>query len=230
MRITVLALSFVVACHAAKPRPSQPPEERAASAIAAWGEALRDGNVGRAEDGAGQVAIVYVAVKAAASHVDGGADAVMDTMMIFALQAMWPGFFGSPYQTWSLVVPTGPLGPALVEAGLAKRREPDGPAFAIVPVPYGQTLGRIELAILEHRARMVEKAAWTCRFDRIEHTVLPTEPTLQRAAKVSTYMFGGWLEDIEGVWIVRASCASGPALFAITAYRDKPALVLVAGV
>jgi hypothetical protein len=229
MRIIVLALSFVVACHA-KPRPAQPPEERAAAAIVAWGNALRAGNVGRAEDGEGQVAIVYVATKAAASHVDGGGDAVMYTMMIFALQSMWPGFFGSPYQTWSLVVPTGSLGPALVDAGLAKQLDPGGPAFAIVPVPYGQTLGRIEQAIQDHRARMFEKAAWTCRFEQIEHTVLPTEPSLQRAAKVSTHMFGGWLKEVEAVWIVRASCASGPALFAITAYRDKPALILVAGI
>jgi hypothetical protein len=233
MRITTLALSLVVACHAAQPRPSQPPEQRAAGAIVAWGNALREGNVQGVEDGAGRFAILYVGAKAAASHVDGGAEAVERTVVgnlfLFALQSLWPGIFGAPYQTWFAVIPTGPLGPALVEAGLATQAKPGDPAFAWVPVPYDQTLGRIERAIEDHRARLLEKEAWTCRFERIEHTVLPTEPTLQRAAQISTNLFAGWLRDIEAVWIVRARCASGPALFAITAYRDK-ALILFAGI
>lgn len=236
MKHAVLLL-FVIGCHAKTRPPPRPPEERVAAAMVRWGDALRSGDdkaLAEAEDRAGQFAIVYGGIKAVASHVDGGSKAVEDTLLgnlfLIGLQSLWPGLFGSPYQVWYAVVPTGKLGPALVAAGLASQPKPGDPAFAIVPVPWDDTIGRLERAMKEHRAKLREKAAWTCRMIAIEHTVQPTEPSLQRVAQTSTHIFGGWLRGIDAVWLVRAQCASGPALFAVTAYEDGSAHILLAAI
>jgi len=230
------ALVLVIACHAqTRSQSRQPPEERAAAAIVRWGVALQRGDdqaLEVAEDRSGQGAIIYTAVKAAASHVDGGPDVLESTiaanLFVIGLQTFWPGIFGAPFQTWFAIVPTGPLGPALIEAGLATQGRPGEPTFAIVPVPWDDTLGRLEKAIAAHRAKLREKEVWACRFAALEYTVLPTELSLLRAAQISTHTFASWLHDIDGVWIVRARCPSGPALFAITGYRSEAKILFAA--
>jgi hypothetical protein len=234
----LLLVLAVVACHSS-PRASAialSPEQRVQASLARWGAALESGtakDLAGATDGAGQFAIAYGGTKLAASHVDGGAQAVESTVvgifLMVVLQSMWPGVVGEPFQTWYAVVPTGSLGPALVAAGLAyPPREPNDVAYAFVPVPWDSTFGRLEEAQREHQAKLRERRAWTCRFVAIEKRVDADEPIFRRAAAVSTTMFAGWLREVEGVWLVRARCASGPALFAITARKDGQDRVLLA--
>jgi hypothetical protein len=234
----LLLVVAIAACHAS-PRPPVvvlSAEHRVQASLARWGTALERDDakaLDRASDLAGQFAIAYGGTKLAASHVDGGAEAVEHTVMgIFvmaALQCLWPGSFGEPFQTWYAVVPTGSLGPALVAAGLAyPPREPNDTTYAFVPVPWSSTFGRLEEAQRDHRVKLHEQRAWTCRFAAIEKRIDASEPILQRAAAISKNVFADWLRDTEGVWLVRASCASGPALFAITARKDGNDQVLLA--
>lgn len=73
-----------------------------------------------------------------------------------------------------------------------------------------------------------EAAPQGCKPIAIERTVLPTEPVLMQAAQVSQHVFATWLAAIDALWIVRAQCASGPALFVITGYKNGHDRVLVA--
>jgi hypothetical protein len=232
----LLLVVAIAACHVS-PRPvARSAEHRVQASLARWGAALEHDaarDLDRATDRAGQFAIAYGGTKLAASHVDGGAEAVEVTVMgifvMVALQCLWPGSSNEPLETWYAVVPTGSLGPALVAAGLAyPPRAPNTTTFAFVPVPWSSTFGRLEEAQREHHAKLREQRAWTCRFAAIEKRIAATEPILRRAATVSTTVFADWLREIEGVWLVRASCESGPALFAITARKDGNDKVLLA--
>ena len=235
-----VVLVAITACHGQPRAPIttqrevRSPEQRVRASLARWGAALERGDrqaLAKAEDGAGQVAFPYVAIKAAAGHAPGGARAVeQTTFMLVAsvlFQTLWPETFGAPKQTWHAYVPAGPIGPGLVDAGLAKA-SPESPAFVIVPVPWRSTLGRIEEAAAKHRAKLVEQRAWTCRLAAIEKTISRDEPTLARAATVSQNIFGGWHEGLEQLWLVRADCASGPALFVVTGRRDGNDQILLA--
>jgi hypothetical protein len=235
MRSILLVLA-VAACHS-QPRPVLSAEQRVQASLARWGGALQRGDaraLANAEDRGGQLAIPYAAIKAAASQAPDGAQAVEHTVFtlvaVVVLQSLWPGIFGEPKQTWFAYVPAGPLGPSLVEAGLATPVDSSRPeaAFVIVPVPWQSTIGRIEEASKQHRTKLVEQRAWTCQLAAIEKTILPTEPTLVRAAAISQNIFGGWLRDVEQLWLVRADCASGPALFVVTAQRDGADRILLA--
>ena len=81
--------------------------------------------------------------KLAASKVDGGSEAVEQTVLCFVVlalaQSMWPGVFGAPRQTWFVVVPTGSSSSCARRAGLASRA-PDT-ANAFIPVPWRSTIG-----------------------------------------------------------------------------------------
>jgi hypothetical protein len=68
---------------ALRPLPPPPATVRVASAMASWGWALRSGDPERladAEDGEGQLALVYVAIKALASQVPDGGEAAKQSL------------------------------------------------------------------------------------------------------------------------------------------------------
>ncbi|MDQ3340199.1 MAG: hypothetical protein M4D80_34005 [Myxococcota bacterium] len=221
---------FAVACHARPatkpPSPPPPPDQRVAASIASWGKALAledDVALEKTEDRGGQFVLVYAGIKLAASHVPDGGKAVESTLgvnvLAYTLQSMWPGIFGAPSNWFLVVLPSGSLGPALVAAGLAEPVE--GTSFTVTAIPKDETYGRLRKAAEAHRARLREKRAWTCKPERIEKTIAPTEPTLVKLATVSTTMFAGWLEDVDAIWLVRATCESGPALFVVTGHVNK---------
>lgn len=226
-----IAVGLVAGCRAQpRARPVVPAAEvRVAAAMGAWGAALERGDeagVKAQEDGGGHAAFAYLAVKAAASQVDGGARAVEATVVgtagLWVLMTLWPGVFGTyPEDEILLAVPAGRMGPALVAAGIATDAGTTAGSFAIVPVSKEATWGRIEAAQAAHRARMRDRMAWTCRPAGIVETIAPTEPTLQRGAQVSANIFGGWLRGTDAIWIVRAGCADGPGLFVIAGHVDR---------
>ena len=229
-----ILLAAIAACHS-QPRPAPralSAEERVSASLERWGTALarRDrAALSTAEDRGGQIAIVYVATKYAASKVDGGSEAVEQTMFSIMLtvivDTLWPAADGS-HSSWTAVVPTKPFGPVLAAAGLVTPGAE--PGFAYVPVPWEPTIGRLEDAHRKHREKLFEREAWTCRLGSIETTILPTEPALVYAAQVSSHIFGGWLHDVDAIWLVRADCASGPALFAVTGKKDGKDAILLA--
>ena len=228
-----LIVLAIVGCHS-QPRVVLSPEQRVEVSLARWGRALQDNNanaIADAEDRGGQLAIPYVTIKAATSPVPGGAQAVENT--VFALvamvvfQSLWPDLFGEPKQTWLAYVPAGPIAPALVASGLATRVDAEN-GFAVVEVPWQSSIGRIEEASKQHQSKLVEERAWTCKLVAIEKTILPTEPTLVRAAKVSQVIFRAWLDHVEALWLVRADCATGPALVVVTAQQDGNDRILLA--
>ena len=233
-QLLAFLVALTAACHSS-PRSQPKPlsaEQRVSASLARWGTALarRDRMaLTTAEDKGGQIAIIYVATKYAATHVDGGKEAVEQTvfsiMLAAILDALWPS--GSGPSTWTAVVPTKQFGPALAAVGLGSSTSSDN-GFAYVPVPWEPTIGRLENASREHREKLFEREAWTCRLGAIEKTILPSEPALQYAAQVSSHIFGGWLKDVEAIWLVRADCASGPALFAVTGKKDGKDAILLA--
>lgn len=231
VRASALVIALAAACHAsprARP-PLPPPDARIAAAMETWGRALESGDdaaVRATEDGGGRIAFAYLAVKAAASQVDGGAQAVEATVIgtvgLWVLMSLWPGVFGGyPDDQILLAVPAGPLGPPLVAAGIATSADATDGGFAIVPVSRDDTTRRLEAASAAHRARLRDRAAWTCRPAALAHTLLPTEPTLVRGAALSPHIFGWWLDDTDALWLVRATCADGPALFVIAGHVDR---------
>jgi hypothetical protein len=226
---TCLVVAAAVVCGCAHPRPAPPPlappEARVARAMAAWGEALRAGDaatIAQAEDGDGRLALAYVGAKTAASHVDGGAEAVEMTVFGTVLAAMlsswWPGMFGDVANTVVLAVPPGSLAPALAAAGLLERPPPGAPAMVYVAVPWDQTVGRVREASQRHRAELRARAAWTCRPTAIERTILSSEPSLQRGAALSQHIFASWLAHVDAAWLVRADCAGRPGAFIVTGH------------
>lgn len=233
----IVLLVFLLGCFGEKPttatRPTPPtiaPSERVDAAIARWATALQSGDeraLRDATDGDGQFSIVYGAIKLAASHVDGGEQAVEETAVLLVLQALFPNWFGLPADTFHAVVPRGlKIGPALVDAGMAK---PAGSGNTVVAVPRGQLLERIVTAEREHVTRLRANQAWTCKATEIERTLVPSEPALVRMAQVSQHQFASWLQRVERLWLVRGQCADGaPALFVITAFLDGSDRVLLA--
>lgn len=228
MKPLLLAAAALAGCHAS-PRPVQSAEQRAQASLARWGAALElgdDAALARATDGAGQFAVFYGGTKLAASHVDGGAEAVERTTIGLFLAILLPGWFGD---SWFAAVPVGSLGPALVAAGLVHPpANPAEPAFAYIPFSTPQTLERLAEASAAHRAKLREQRAWTCRLVAIEKRLAPTEPIFLRAAAISRTTFEGWLDEVDAIWLARATCASGPALFAITAKKSGDDQVLIA--
>ena len=219
---------FAIGCHAevkqeSRPLPSHP--ERINDAMRMWGYALRyndDANWQKRDDAAGRFALGYGGIKLLASEVPDGAEAVEQTIMGIFWQAFvqaWRNEPGPPEQ-WGLVVPNGTLGRALVDAGFATENKHDA-RFAIVPLPWEETLGRMEEASKQHKQRLRERQAWSCRPNELLRTVLPTDATLQRAALVSSHIFAWWLEDVDAIWVVRATCTTGPALFIVTGHVDQ---------
>jgi hypothetical protein len=171
--------------------------------MAAWGDALaRADRAGllETEDGAGRFAIAYAAIKAGASHVPGGAEAVEETVFdnvaLIVLQSLFPGAFGAPGQVALVALPGGDH----------------------VALPWDQTIGRIEAASARHREKLRMNRAWTCVPTGIERTVAPSDPLLQRGRVVSPHIFGTWLEDVDALWVVRASCDAGAAVFVVSGH------------
>ena len=191
--------------------------------MAAWGHDLERGidhRLEETEDLEGRLALIYAATKLAASQVPGGAKAVeytaMNIVLLPVLQSMWPAIFGAPSDSFAVMLPPM-LGPPLVAAGLAEPGPGTGP---YIPVRRDLTVERFKQASSRNRERLREQQAWTCRFAAIERTVLPTEPSLVHAAKVSPHIFASWLRDVNAIWLVRADCATGPGLFVVTGARD----------
>jgi hypothetical protein len=229
----IILIVAIASCHS-QPRSTLSAEQRISASLARWGDALRRGDnaaLSQAEDKGGQIAVGYVALKALSSRVPNGEAAVEKTMfMLLAqtfFQTLWPQHFGAPFQSFDVYLPAGSYAPALVAAGLADQ-DANNPELAIVPMSWQSSIGRIEDASRDHRRKLVERAAWTCRLESLEKTILPTEPTIQRAALISQNIFASWLQHIEAVWLVRAQCASGPALFAISGRKDGKDRILLA--
>ena len=116
-----------------------------------------------------------------------------------------------------------------MQAGLATQRD-DGKIFAIVPLLWDKTVARVGEASARHIAKLRERAAWTCRATRIEGTVHPSAQPLVAMAQVSKNIFADWLRGVEALWLVRAECDGGPALFVVTAALDgNDRIVLATG-
>lgn len=223
MRYLMVACVVIGACRGGAPRAPRPgAEERVAAVMARWGEALRGRDEGMAEvdDGYGRFAVVYAGVKVAASEVPDGAKAVELTLFVAVLSGLWPGLFGPPSDELAVVLPTGALGPGLVAAGLVQPVGPDEPNLTWVAVSREATIDRVRAASAAHRARLREREAWTCRAERIERAIAPTEPALVRAAAVSDFVFAGWMSGVDAFWIVRADCAGTPGWFVVTGRVD----------
>ena len=203
------------------PRPPASPDDRVAAAIVRWGGALERGDdsaLAEAEDGGGKAVMVYAAVKHLASQVPHGGETVELTVtgvLLLAAIHVLRGGDGYPYNEIMLVLPPNSLNPALAEAGLAKHD--NGYAFMVVPI--GDLAERMRAASAKHRARLRERAAWTCKPIAIERTVLPSERSLIRLATTSS-TFRAWLDEIDALWLVRARCADSDALFVVTGYRS----------
>lgn len=202
-----------------------PPEERARAVIAAWGEALRSGDDARRaehEDGEGRIALVYGAVKLAASTTPRGAEAVEMsvgmTILMFLLMVLQGRGEDAPLVA-AVPVAQG-LGPTLVAAGLADASDEDGKTV-FVALPWRETGDRLAAADARHLERLRAAQPWTCRPVKIEATVLPEEPTLMRAAEVSRNIFAAWHRKLETIWVVRAECATGPGVFVLSAIRVR---------
>lgn len=172
----------------------------------AWGSALarnEDAALVATEDTAGRFAVVYAAAKAAAGHVPGGAQVVeqtvFDNMVLIVLQSLWPRAFGDPMQ--EVLVPM-----------------PDG---SYATLPWDQTIGRVQAASARHREKLRMQRAFTCRPTAIQQTLRPDHPALQRGTQVSPHVFGEWISDVDAVWVVRASCDSGPGVFVISGHVAK---------
>ncbi len=236
-RNVLLLVLGLTACHArprTPPPPLPPPQARVEAAIARWGTALHandEAALTKAVDHGGQFALVYGAIKKASSYVPDGERAVEQTLTgligLTMLQLLAPGIFGPPFETFYVVLPTGPLGPPLVAAGLAQQMN-DGTNLAIVPLPWDKTIGRIDAASKRHIAKLREREAWTCRPTKIEATVLPSERGLVSMARVSKHIFADWLATVEALWLVRAECDGGSALFVVTALLDGNDQILLA--
>lgn len=171
--------------------------------MAAWGDALARADRGAllsTEDGAGRFAIAYAAIKAGASHVPGGAEAVEETVFdnvaLVVLQSLFPSAFGEPGQVALVALPGGDH----------------------VALPWDQTIGRIEAASARHREKLRLNRAWTCVPTAIERTLAPTDPVLERGRAISPHVFATWLEDVDAVWVVRASCDAGAAVFVVSGH------------
>jgi hypothetical protein len=198
-------LVFATACHSS-PRPQRvppAPDVRVAVAMAAWGDALARADRAallETEDGGGRFAIAYAAIKAGASHVPGGAEAVEETVFdnvaLIVLQSLFPSAFGAPGSVALVALPGG--------GGIA--------------MPWDQTIGRIEAASAQHRERLRANRAWTCRPTGVERTLAPTDPLLERGRAISPHIFASWLEDVDAVWVVRASCDAGAAVFVVSGH------------
>jgi hypothetical protein len=172
----------------------------------AWGSALardQDSAIRANEDGAGRFAIVYAAAKATAGHVPGGAQAVertvFDNMAMIVIQSLWPGVYGEPMQ--EVLVPL-----------------PDG---SYATLPWDQTIGRVQAASARHREKLQTQRAWTCKPTEIQQTLRPEHPALQKGVQISPHIFGDWMSDVDAVWVVRATCDSGPGVFVIAGHREK---------
>lgn len=224
--MTCLAI-VAAGCHGGgRARPDLPPaEERVATAMAAWGRALESGDqraVLETEDVVGQMALVYLGIKAAASKLPDGAEAVERTVTGIVVMAVLRAIYGGhPDDSFPLALPTGSLARALVAAGLAERTGPRGTPFATVEVPWRQSFGRLQEASARHRRDLREREAWTCRPGKIDRTILPSEPSLERGAAISPHIFGDWLADLDAIWLVRANCEGGPGLFVVTGHVDR---------
>jgi hypothetical protein len=197
-----------------------PPLVRATRIIDAWSHAFEhrdDAAVRASEDGYGRFAIAYVIAKmvAAELHPDGG-EAVRSTVgSNLLIDVLWP----DRSSDYFVVMPSGPLGPALVAAGLAEPWGKDASQFTVTAIPKQHTVDRMQEAEAAYRERLRERAPWRCRDPRILATVPRDEPLLLRAAAESKLAFGLWHEELEAIWLVEAACAGGPTLFAITAGR-----------
>jgi hypothetical protein len=220
----VCLVLLATACHA-PPRPAftpPPPEQRVAAIMATWGEALWRGDEAarvQAEDGGGRFALAYAATKIAASTVPGGAKAVEMTLFVQILAAWRTETSAEETNELYVVLPTGALGPPLVEAGLVEPvHGEDG--LTVATLPWDQTEGRLREAEARHVERLRANAAWTCRPVEIARTILPSEPGLRYAATVSTHIFADWLESVDAIWLVRTTCRTGPGLFIVAGYTD----------
>src|SRR5690349_19458252 len=109
-QILALIVAAAAACHSQPPKQPAPlsAEQRVSASMARWGTALAHGDrmaLATAEDKGGQIAIIYVATKYAATHVEGGKEAVEQTvfsiMLAAVLDALWPS--GSGPSTWMAV-------------------------------------------------------------------------------------------------------------------------------
>ncbi len=152
------------------------------------------------EDGAGRFAIAYAAIKAGAAHVPGGEQVVeqtvFDNVALLVLQSLFPAAFGEPRQVALVALPGG--------GGVA--------------LPWDQTIGRIEAASARHREKLRMNRAWTCVPTGIERTLAPADPLLERGREISPHIFGDWLKDVDAVWVVRASCDAGAAVFVVSGH------------
>jgi hypothetical protein len=201
-------LIIAAACHSSpRPRPALPPANvRIATAMAAWGDALARHDRAallETEDGAGKFAIVYAAIKAGASHVPGGAQAVEETVFdnvaLLVLQSLFPAAFGEPGQVALVALPGG----------------------SHLVLPWDETIGRIEAASARHREKLRANRAWSCVPTGVERTLSPSDPILQRGRAISPHIFAEWLDDVDALWIVRASCDSGAAVFIVTGHVES---------
>ena len=217
---------FAIGCHAElKERAPLPPATaRIDNAMRTWGYALQfkdEATWQKKDDAGGRFALGYGAIKLLASETPDGAEAVEMTLFGLFWQAFlqaWNNEPGPP-ESWALVMPAGSLGPALVDAGYAKQSSDS--RFTIVELPYQETLGRMEEASKQHKQKLFDRQAWTCKPNQLLRTVPASDPTLQRAALVSTHIFGWWFDDVDAIWVVRAMCTNGPAVFIIAGHVDE---------
>lgn len=217
----LLPAMAMLGCGTSTPTVVPVPSSRVEAAIAAWGEALRAGDVdavNQREDAAGRFAFVYVATKALAGQVPGGAKAVEQTIVGHILGMVLAALGGySDRSDLAIALPPGALATALVTMGLANGG--DGTPF--VQLPREETTKRLEDASAHQRQRLREVEAWTCRPLTIERTLPAPTPSMMHAAELSQHIFKWWLDTVDYIWVVRVVCQGGSGLVVVVGHPPK---------